>query len=107
LSTWTFDDGSTLTSGGTVSGEGVAATELRRFLALPDTERVVTVAPGTSRRVVLDAGSDYLLNVCVRALSFRLRQRVRTDYLGCYADAPPYVRRILDAADLPFARRAL
>lgn len=98
MPTWTFDDGTTLTSGGTVEGDGAAAVELRYFLALPDSDRVVQVAPLPMRQVMLDPASDYLLNVCARELAFRLRQRVRTDYQARDADAPLYVKRVLDTA---------
>jgi hypothetical protein len=97
VSTWTFEDGSELLSGGVVRGNGPAAKRLESYFFYPD--RFVQVGPIPMESVELDVGSDYLLDVLANDIAFRVRQQVHTDYEPRDEDVPFNVKQILEAAE--------
>ena len=67
MTTWRFDDGSVLRSGGRVTGKGPAAAALRSRIA---DERPVYVLPLPSTPVTLIVDSDYLLDCLAVEVQF-------------------------------------
>jgi hypothetical protein len=93
---WSFDDGSELRTGGTVSGDGPVAQRLRELLDAP----TMSVAPPPSERVPLDVLDDFLLHLVALHASGSTRREMVTEYDGSELRASPEVARIRARAAL-------
>jgi hypothetical protein len=92
MAVWKFADGSTLESGGAVSGSHAAAQALREELGEKPTVQVFP-PPGDETPVVLS--SDYLLDLFARKIAQRTRVKMSTEYERDIDDAPKALRDAL------------
>ena len=95
VATWTFADGTTLRSGGRVTGKGTVATALRRRIA---ERRPVHVLPLPSDPVALEVSSDYLLDCLCSEVRFQTMTKFVTEYERHDEDAPAALRPLLAKA---------
>ncbi len=103
MTTWRFDDGSVLRSGGRVTGKGPAAAALRSRIA---DRRPVYVLPLPSTPVTLAVDSDYLLDCLAVEVRFATMTKFASAYERDENDAPPELRPRLRAARLARDRSA-
>ena len=96
VTTWRFDDGSVLRSGGRVTGKGPAAAALRSRIA--DQRPALSSAPSTP--VTLAVDSIYLLDCLAVEVRFATMTKFATAYERDEDDAPPELRPRLRAARL-------
>jgi hypothetical protein len=93
MAEWHFSDGSVLSSGGKVSGNGPAAVELRRALNSPWYR--VQALPHPMDDSPLDPNSDFLLDVLADQVARDTRTTATTEYEFDYDDAPPELAKKL------------
>jgi hypothetical protein len=95
VTTWRFEDGSVLRSGGRVTGKGPAAVALRRRIA----ERSpVYVFALPSEPVALVPDSDLLLDCLASEVRFSTHTKFTTAYVRDDLDAPAELRERLALA---------
>ncbi len=95
MATWTFTDGTTLRSGGRVTGKGPAAVALRRRIAA---RSPVHVFPLPSAPVALEVSSDFLLDCLCSEVRFQTMTKFETEYERDDEDAPEGLRPLLRQA---------
>lgn len=98
MTTWTFGDGTVLSSGGKVEGSKAAAVMLREGLVEGAARARVQVLPAPSDPITVDESSDYLLHLFAIDVARRARTGVATEYELDDEDAPAFLRGRLRAA---------
>lgn len=96
---WTFDDGTTLETGGAVTGTGKAAAHLREALA----GGYMFLAPHPTVSVAIDRGSNFQLHFLALQAGGQEGVGFTTGYEFSEADAPTVEIAELRARALAFA----